>query len=54
VVIYDSVEQKITSGDALGEDAVSFVFESNPGSYYYAMAEGVSERGTYELLVKEE
>jgi len=45
----------MASDQESGENAVTFAFESNPNSYYYAMVEGVGgERGAYELLVKEE
>jgi hypothetical protein len=53
--VYDDAEKKITSDYALGEDAVSFLFESSPNSYYYVMIESMGTgRGPYELLVKEE
>src|SRR5215831_10757086 len=54
VVIYDSVESKVASGYALGEDAVSFSFECNANSYYYVKVEGMSSgsHGPYELLLQ--
>jgi hypothetical protein len=55
VVVYDNVESKVKADSSSGEDAVSFVFESNPGAYYYVMVEGlVGGRGPYELLVRAE
>jgi hypothetical protein len=53
--VYDDAEKKIDRGYALGEDAVSFNFESNANSYYYVMIESMdNSRGPYELLVKQE
>jgi hypothetical protein len=55
VTVYNDVEKNIASDYENGENSVTFAFESNPNSYYYAMVEGVNgERGAYELLVKEE
>jgi hypothetical protein len=55
VVVYDSTEGKVKADNSPGEDAVSFAFESIPGTYYYVMVEGiVGGRGPYELLIREE
>lgn len=56
VTIYNNAEERVASGYALGEDAVSFAFGSNPGSFYYVLVEGMGgpDRGPYELLIKEE
>jgi len=55
VVVYDSVENKVTREFTNGEDAVSFAFNSVPNAYYYVVVSGSNhERGPYELLIKEE
>lgn len=46
VVAYDSVENRVESGSAIGEDAVSFAFNSSPNAYYYVVVSGTNgERG---------
>lgn len=55
VVAYDSVESRVESSSAVGEDAASFAFNSSPNAYYYVVVSGINgERGPYELLIKEE
>jgi len=56
VVVYDSTENRVKAGTAIDEDAVSFVFDSNPNTFYYVEVKGnyAAERGPYELLIKEE
>jgi len=56
VVVYDSVENKVASSTANGEDAASFTFNSVPNAYYYVLVKGAysGDRGPYELLITEE
>ena len=55
VTVYNSVETNIREDYASGEDAVSFAFDCNPNAYYYVVVKGrYSERGPYELLIREE
>jgi len=55
VTVYNSVENKVKEDYEDGEDAVSFVFDSDPNAYYYVVVQGRnSQRGPYELLIKEE
>ncbi len=55
ITVYDAVEKNVASDYALGEDAASLAFDSDPHSDYWIKVEGAGgQRGSYELVVRAE
>jgi hypothetical protein len=55
VRIYNENEEKTGGGVGMGDNPVSFSFESTPGASYYIVVDAIGEgRGEYTLILKQE
>ncbi len=55
VTVYDAVERKVAESWQIGDDPVSFSFDSSPNTAYFLMVKRNDQAGgEYELVVREE